>query len=166
MRARVCLCAAAAGLSEPTLKGVADMQFTHMTEVQARTIPALLTGRDVLGAARTGACLGTGAGICMHGVARLRATRCWAYVLRVAGLYATRCWAMCHALLGYMPRVAGLCSMRCWAALLGYVPFAAGLCATRCWAVCHALLGLCATRYWAAAGRARAGHLGVFTQRA
>ena len=25
-----------------------------MTEVQARTIPALLTGRDVLGAARTG----------------------------------------------------------------------------------------------------------------
>ncbi len=30
------------------------MGFTHMTEVQARTIPALLTGRDVLGAARTG----------------------------------------------------------------------------------------------------------------
>ena len=42
------------GLSEPTMKGVADMQFQHMTEVQARTIPALLTGRDVLGAARTG----------------------------------------------------------------------------------------------------------------
>jgi ATP-dependent RNA helicase DDX18/HAS1 len=37
------------------MKGVADMQFQHMTEVQARTIPALLTGRDVLGAARTGA---------------------------------------------------------------------------------------------------------------
>eukprot|EP00775_Hariotina_reticulata_P002528 gene2528-2830_t len=30
------------------------MSFTYMTEVQARTIPALLTGRDVLGAARTG----------------------------------------------------------------------------------------------------------------
>ena len=27
-----------------------------MTEVQARTIPALLLGRDVLGAARTGVC--------------------------------------------------------------------------------------------------------------
>ena len=31
-----------------------------MTEVQARTIPALLTGRDVLGAARTGAGWGQG----------------------------------------------------------------------------------------------------------
>ena len=41
-------------LSEPTRKGIADLGFTHMTEVQARTIPALLTGRDVLGAARTG----------------------------------------------------------------------------------------------------------------
>ncbi len=30
------------------------MGFQFMTEVQARTIPALLTGRDVLGAARTG----------------------------------------------------------------------------------------------------------------
>jgi hypothetical protein len=30
------------------------MGFEHMTEVQARTLPALLTGRDVLGAARTG----------------------------------------------------------------------------------------------------------------
>ncbi|EFJ44723.1 hypothetical protein VOLCADRAFT_76220 [Volvox carteri f. nagariensis] len=30
------------------------MGYTHLTEVQARTIPALLTGRDVLGAARTG----------------------------------------------------------------------------------------------------------------
>ncbi|KZW02079.1 DEAD-domain-containing protein [Exidia glandulosa HHB12029] len=41
-------------LSEPTLKGLADMGFTDMTPVQARTIPALLAGRDVLGAARTG----------------------------------------------------------------------------------------------------------------
>ena len=30
------------------------MGFQFMTEVQSRTIPALLTGRDVLGAARTG----------------------------------------------------------------------------------------------------------------
>ncbi len=41
-------------LSDPTRTGVSDMGYTHMTEVQARTIPALLTGRDVLGAARTG----------------------------------------------------------------------------------------------------------------
>jgi ATP-dependent RNA helicase DDX18/HAS1 len=30
------------------------MGFERMTEVQARCIPPLLTGRDVLGAARTG----------------------------------------------------------------------------------------------------------------
>ncbi|KXZ57007.1 hypothetical protein GPECTOR_1g91 [Gonium pectorale] len=41
-------------LTDNTKKAIADMNFTHMTEVQARTIPALLTGRDVLGAARTG----------------------------------------------------------------------------------------------------------------
>jgi ATP-dependent RNA helicase DDX18/HAS1 len=41
-------------LSDATRRGVEDLGYTHMTEVQARTIPALLTGRDVLGAARTG----------------------------------------------------------------------------------------------------------------
>ncbi len=30
------------------------MGYTHLTEVQARTIPQLLLGRDVLGAAKTG----------------------------------------------------------------------------------------------------------------
>ncbi len=35
-------------------QAVAEMGYKYMTEVQARTIPALLTGRDVLGAARTG----------------------------------------------------------------------------------------------------------------
>ena len=30
------------------------MGYQQMTEVQARTIPQLLTGRDVLGAAKTG----------------------------------------------------------------------------------------------------------------
>jgi hypothetical protein len=39
----------------PGGQAIADMGFSHLTEVQARTIPALLTGRDVLGAARTGA---------------------------------------------------------------------------------------------------------------
>lgn len=41
-------------LSEPTLRAIQDMGFTKMTEVQARTIPPLLAGRDVLGAAKTG----------------------------------------------------------------------------------------------------------------
>ncbi|KAK9365110.1 P-loop containing nucleoside triphosphate hydrolase protein [Lipomyces kononenkoae] len=42
-------------LSQPTLKAVTeDMKFTTMTSVQARTIPPLLAGRDVLGAAKTG----------------------------------------------------------------------------------------------------------------
>jgi hypothetical protein len=32
---------------EQTLKGIADMGFTQMTEIQARTIPPLLEGRSV-----------------------------------------------------------------------------------------------------------------------
>lgn len=40
--------------SEETKKAVRDMGFTQMTEVQAKTIPPLLEGRDVLGAAKTG----------------------------------------------------------------------------------------------------------------
>lgn len=42
------------GLLEPTMKAIADMGFTTMTKVQAKTIPPLLSGRDVLGAAKTG----------------------------------------------------------------------------------------------------------------
>ena len=41
-------------LSAGTRKAIEEMGFTHMTEVQARTIPPLLAGRDVLGAAKTG----------------------------------------------------------------------------------------------------------------
>ncbi|KAJ2163101.1 ATP-dependent RNA helicase [Coemansia sp. RSA 552] len=41
-------------LTEQTQKAIKDMGFTKMTEVQARTIPPLLAGRDVLGAAKTG----------------------------------------------------------------------------------------------------------------
>ncbi|KAK7206000.1 hypothetical protein BZA70DRAFT_277691 [Myxozyma melibiosi] len=42
-------------LSEPTMRALeGDMKFSAMTPVQARTIPPLLAGRDVLGAAKTG----------------------------------------------------------------------------------------------------------------
>jgi ATP-dependent RNA helicase DDX18/HAS1 len=42
-------------LSEPTKKALeTEFKFERMTEVQARCIPHLLTGRDVLGAAKTG----------------------------------------------------------------------------------------------------------------
>ncbi|WWD15744.1 ATP-dependent RNA helicase HAS1 [Kwoniella shandongensis] len=41
-------------LSAPTAQAVQRMGFETMTEVQARTIPPLLAGKDVLGAARTG----------------------------------------------------------------------------------------------------------------
>lgn len=42
-------------LTAQTQEAIQEMGFVHMTEVQARTIPHLLTGRDVLGAAKTGA---------------------------------------------------------------------------------------------------------------
>lgn len=41
-------------LSEKTLKAIEEMGFTKMTEIQKRGIPPLLTGKDVLGAAKTG----------------------------------------------------------------------------------------------------------------
>ncbi|XP_076079899.1 uncharacterized protein LOC143049995 isoform X2 [Mytilus galloprovincialis] len=37
-----------------TQKGVEDMGFSNMTEIQANSIPHLLQGRDLMGAARTG----------------------------------------------------------------------------------------------------------------
>lgn len=39
---------------ESTLKAIEDMGFTHMTEIQAKSIPPLLEGRDLVGAAKTG----------------------------------------------------------------------------------------------------------------
>lgn len=41
-------------MSGPTQQAIGKMGFTKMTSVQARTIPPLLAGRDVLGAAKTG----------------------------------------------------------------------------------------------------------------
>lgn len=41
-------------LSEPTIRALGDMGFTNMTAIQEKSIPPLLAGKDVLGAARTG----------------------------------------------------------------------------------------------------------------
>ncbi|KAL6552142.1 hypothetical protein OROGR_008296 [Orobanche gracilis] len=45
---------AALPVSEITMKAIKDTHFHYMTEIQARSIPPLLEGKDVLGAARTG----------------------------------------------------------------------------------------------------------------
>ena len=41
-------------LSEPTSKALQTMGFERMTKIQSKAIPALLEGKDVLGAAKTG----------------------------------------------------------------------------------------------------------------
>jgi ATP-dependent RNA helicase DDX18/HAS1 len=41
-------------LSDGTQKALAELGYTEMRIVQERTIPPLLAGKDVLGAARTG----------------------------------------------------------------------------------------------------------------
>lgn len=40
--------------SDQTSKAISEMGFSTMTPVQAKSIPVLLAGKDVLGAARTG----------------------------------------------------------------------------------------------------------------
>ncbi|WP_227656539.1 DEAD/DEAH box helicase [Bombella apis] len=42
------------GLSEPILRAVEEMGYTHPTPIQAQAVPEILTGRDVLGVAQTG----------------------------------------------------------------------------------------------------------------
>ncbi|KMZ62857.1 Atp-dependent RNA helicase [Zostera marina] len=42
------------GISEETMKAIKIMGFENMTEIQARAIPPMLLGKDILGAARTG----------------------------------------------------------------------------------------------------------------
>mmetsp|Transcript_12884 Transcript_12884/g.41137 ORF Transcript_12884/g.41137 Transcript_12884/m.41137 type:complete len:564 (+) Transcript_12884:118-1809(+) len=41
-------------LSEKTQKALAEAKFTRLTQIQAKAIPALLQGNDLLGAAKTG----------------------------------------------------------------------------------------------------------------
>lgn len=41
-------------VSDETLKAIAEMEFTTMTEIQAKSISPLLDGHDLVGAARTG----------------------------------------------------------------------------------------------------------------
>jgi ATP-dependent RNA helicase DeaD len=45
---------ASLGLSEPLLKAVADVGYEAPTPIQAKTIPAMLAGRDLIGQAQTG----------------------------------------------------------------------------------------------------------------
>jgi len=45
---------AALGVAEPILRALAAENYTHPTPIQARAIPALLGGRDLLGIAQTG----------------------------------------------------------------------------------------------------------------
>jgi len=45
---------ASLGLAEPLLKALADKNYTKPTPIQARSIPHLLAGRDLLGIAQTG----------------------------------------------------------------------------------------------------------------
>jgi len=42
------------GLSDPVLAGIDKKGFVHPTDIQARLIPAILNGKDVMGQARTG----------------------------------------------------------------------------------------------------------------
>ena len=42
------------GLSEPILRGIAEMGYLHPTPIQEQAIPMVLMGRDVLGVAQTG----------------------------------------------------------------------------------------------------------------
>jgi ATP-dependent RNA helicase RhlE len=44
----------ALGLAEPLLRALASENYTHPTPIQAKTIPLILEGRDVLGIAQTG----------------------------------------------------------------------------------------------------------------
>ena len=41
-------------LCKATMQGIEDMGFTHMTDIQARSLPHLLEGRDLVGSAKTG----------------------------------------------------------------------------------------------------------------
>jgi superfamily II DNA/RNA helicase len=42
------------GLSEPILQAIAEKGYRHPTPIQAQAIPAVLSGRDVMGVAQTG----------------------------------------------------------------------------------------------------------------
>ena len=42
------------GLSEPVLRAIHDMEFEQPTEIQARAIPTVMSGRDIIGRSHTG----------------------------------------------------------------------------------------------------------------
>ncbi len=45
---------ASLGLEESVLRGIGEAGFVHPTDIQARLIPAILAGKDVIGQAKTG----------------------------------------------------------------------------------------------------------------
>ena len=45
---------ASLGVAEPILRALAAENYTHPTPIQAKAIPILLSGRDLLGIAQTG----------------------------------------------------------------------------------------------------------------
>ncbi len=61
------------GLSAALLRGVAEQGYTEPTPIQARVIPVVLEGRDVLGGAQTGT--GKTAGFALPMLHRLSARR-------------------------------------------------------------------------------------------
>ncbi len=76
------------GLSEDTLKAVADSGYTEPTPIQEQAIPVVLTGRDVLGCAQTGT--GKTAGFTLPMIDRLASGRARARMPRSLILEPTR----------------------------------------------------------------------------
>lgn len=84
-------------LSEQTLNAIKDMGFTEMTQIQARAIPPLLTGRDVLAGAKTGS--GKTLAFLIPAVEMLRALKFKprnGMFLMSSDLLIYRYWSYCH----------------------------------------------------------------------
>ena len=80
-------------ISGEVLRAVAKMGFTAMTPVQARTIPVMMAGNDVIAIAPTG----TGK-TCAFGILILRhsiAVHSHSFIHRFARVSASRCWSIC-----------------------------------------------------------------------
>ena len=65
---------ASLGVAEPILRALSAENYTHPTPIQAQAIPALLSGRDLLGIAQTGT--GKTAAFALPILHRLAENRC------------------------------------------------------------------------------------------